>query len=350
MLAARAQLEVAEQQLFVDTATAFLDLVRDLAIVQINRDNETVLRKKSEEVQIRSTLGDLTQTDVHQAQSRLARTRVNRFQAENAMKADVARFKRLTGEEAAQHFEEPSLTLETPHDLDDAVKQAGTHNPNVVAALHQVEEASAEIGFFKGALLPELNLQFNATRNWGESSTLPGLDDTKQVQLQLTVPLFRGGTDYSRTRAAIDTVSERAGDLQEARHRAQESVSTAWEALLTAQASLAADHDEIDSASLALNGVREESRVGTRTTLDVLNAEQELLDAETELAKAKHDAALAIVQIKAAVGQLTAEALHLPIKTYDPHLHYDEVRNTWIGWHADSSDDPSSTDKRATPP
>jgi outer membrane protein len=151
------------------------------------------------------------------------------------------------------------------------------------------------------------------------------------------MPLYRSGTDYSKTRAAEQTKSQRQDELDEARNKAHESADNAWQALITAQAALDADKTEVAAAGEALDGVREESKVGTRTTLDVLNAEQELLDARIDQIKSQHDRDLALLQIKTATGGLTAETLKLPIKPYDPKRHYDDVRNQWAGFSKDDA-------------
>ena len=339
VLAERARLDAAEQQLFLDTATAFLDLVRDIALCEATRKDEAGLRKKLDEVEVRYAAGDLTQTDVHQAQSRLARSHRNRVQAENAIRQDIPRYRRLTGSEAPANPIAPDLTLDGPSDLEHVVDLAVVQNPNVIAAAYQVDEAHAETRIAKGALLPELALAFSATRNWQQNSTFPDRDDNVQVMLQLNVPVYHAGTDYSRTREAVDVVAQRNADLDEARRKAQDEAESAWRAMASAEESLQVVKDELESAALALQGVREESRVGTRTTIDVLNAEQELLDAQSELARSRHDRDLATLQLKAAIGQLTASTLALPIELYDPREHYDEVRNKWLGTRTTPSSD-----------
>jgi len=334
VLAGRAQLQDAEQKLFLDTATAFLDTIRDQAVVEINHGYEDVLQQKLKETGARFKAGDLTQTDVRQGESRLARAHVGRFQAENSLTQDRASYARLVGR-VAEKLEVPELTLDHPLELEEILHYAETQNPNVLAAQYGMQEADAEVDLNKGSLLPEVDLVGNSSRNWEQNSTLPGREDNNQVLVQLTMPLYRSGTDYSKARAAEQTVTERRMDLEEARHKAHETANNAWQALQTAQAALKADKDEIEAADLALKGVREESKVGTRTTLDVLNAEQELLDAKVDLAKSQHDRDLAIIQIKAAIGELTLSKLKLPGSVYDPKRHYDDVRNQWVGFSED---------------
>jgi outer membrane protein len=336
VLAGRAKLESAEQQLFLDTASAYVGVLRDEAALDLERNHETVLEDKLKETRVRSEVGELTGTDVRQAESRLARARVTRFQAESSLTQDRASFTRLVGK-APERLQAPILTLDSSRTLVDIFHGAEMQNPDVVSAQFAVEEAKAEIKLNEGSLLPEVDLVGNTTRGYAQDITLPGREDSSQILVQLTVPLYRSGTDYSKTRAAEQTESQRRDELDEARHKAHESADNAWQALMTAQAALDADKTEVDAAGQALEGVKEESKIGTRTTLDVLNAEQELLDVRIDEVKSQHDRDLAVLQIKAATGQLTADKLKLPVEAYDPKRHYDDVRNQWAGFSKDDA-------------
>jgi outer membrane protein len=154
------------------------------------------------------------------------------------------------------------------------------------------------------------------------------------------MPLYKTGADYSRARAAEQKVTEQRMKLEEARHQAYEDATNGWHSLETSRASLAADEAEKDASNLALDNVREEAKSGTRTTLDVLNAEQELIDAQSGIIQAEHDIAVAILQIRSATGLLTAEALKLPVDLYDPTKHYETARSQWIGF-SDDADEPA---------
>jgi outer membrane protein len=336
VLAGRAKLESAEQQLFVDTATAYLGVLRDETILNLERSHEAVLEDKLKETNARSRYGELTRTDVRQAQSRLARAHASRYQAESELSQDRASYLRLVGA-PPEGLQAPALSLEDSPLLADVFHLAETHNPEVLSAQYAVEQADAEIKLNRGSLLPEVDLVGDSTRSYGTDITLPGREDSSQVLVQLTVPLYRSGTDYSKTRAAQQTASQRREELDEARHKAHETADNAWAALQSSQSALDADKNEADAAADALAGVREENRVGTRTTLDVLNAEQELLDARIDQVKSQHDRDLAVLQIKASEGYLTADNLKLPTQTYDPKKHYDDVRGKWIGFSEDDS-------------
>ena len=340
--AARAKLSDIEQQTFLDTATAYLDILRDEDVLEAARDNEQVLREKLKETEERAKVGELTQTDTHQAESRLARAQVATLQNENALVKSRAAYLRLVGH-APTHLQPPQIAADKSVKHDEILHRAETKNPNVLSASYAIDEAKARVDLSKGALLPELNLVGNSGSTWGQNSTIPGREDSSQIMLQLTVPLYRAGTDYSRAREAEQTVAQRRMELRESQYKAHESAENACQALETAEAALGADDAEVNAASLALLGVKEEAKAGTRTTLDVLNAEQELLDAKIERAKSIHDRDLAVLQIRAAIGALTAAALQLRVKTYDPQRYEDQARGQWIGFSQNDTPSPALT-------
>lgn len=336
VLSGRAKLNDTEQQLFLDSGTAFLDIIRDQTILDIQRDSEHVLEQKLKETSDRARVGDLSQTDVHQAESRLARSHVTRYQAESTLTNDRASYMRLIGH-MPEHLKAPDLTYDASLQHDEILSLADTKNPKVVGAQYDMEQAKAEIDLNKGNLLPEIDLVGNTGRNWGESSTLPGEFDSNQVLIQVTFPLYHAGTDYSKTRAAEQTATQKRMVLEETRHKAHETAEDAWELLQASELAIKADKDEVEAANSAYEGVKVQAKVGSRTTLDVLNAEQELLDAKVDLAKSQHDRDLAILQITAAIGELTIDHINLPVKSYDPTLHYHDVRNQWVGFSADDA-------------
>jgi outer membrane protein len=350
VLAGRAKLSDAEQQLFLDTTKAFLDAVRDEATLDIQRENEHVLEQKLTETRARSQLGELTQTDVHQAESRLERSRVSRYQAESALTNDRASYLRLVGH-LPEKLNPPDLRVDASRSREDILQLADTRNPKVLAAQYDSDEAKEEVTLNKGALLPELDIVGNSGKNWGESSTLPGRFDSDQVLLQLTIPLYDSGTTYSKTRAAEQTATQKRMTLEETRHKAHETADNAWEGLRESEAALKADKSEVEASAKAYDGVKIQSKVGTRTTLDVLNAEQEWLDAKVDLLKSQHDRDLAILQIVASIGQLTTDYMMLPVKRYDPEQHYHDVRNQWVGFSKDDERyDPCASDDASACP
>ena len=330
VLAGRARLQSVEQQLLLDSGKAFLDTLRDEEVLQIYRDEETVLQKKLEETRVRAMVGDLTQTDVRQAQTRLSKAEVTRQQAESTLTADRASFVRLIGEEP-EKLSVPKLALSKSQKIADVLQAADTVNPAVVSAQYTVEAAKADIDLNKGSLLPEINLVGTSSNAYGQSVTFQGRQISNQVMVQATWQLYDGGASYSKIREARQTATQHRMELEDVRHKSHEMAQNAWQALLSAEAMTKSDRDEVTAASEALQGVKTEAHVGSRTTLDVLNAEQELLDAKVDLAKARHDRDYAVLEIKAAVGDLTADKLDLEIEPYNPEKHYDDNSGKLIG-------------------
>lgn len=328
--AQRASLQNAEQQLLLNASTAYLDVVAAQAEVELNKSNEEVLRRQLDATRNRFEVGEVTQTDVSQSESRLQDATANRIQAEGTLANRRASYARYVGAMPGV-LKQPELSFKELTTMDAAVTMAENQNPNVVAALFNLDAAREQVTVTKGGLLPEVNLVASANRGWESSSTI-NRQDNLQIVAQATVPLYRSGADYARSRAALQTVTQFRQLLEESRRQAREGATSAWQSLKTTEAAIVARRAAVEANKIALEGVREESTVGTRTTLDVLDAEQEYLNAEVNLVRAERDNAVAVMQLRAALGSLTAEALQLPVDVYNPQTHYDSVRNKWIGF------------------
>ncbi len=330
VLAGRARLQSTEQQLLLDAGKAFLDTLRDEEVLQIYRDEEIILQKKVEETTVRAKIGDLSQTDVRQAQTRLSKAEVTRQQAEITFASDRASFARLVGAEP-EKLSVPQLAITKGQNIGDILQAADTVNPSVVSAQYIMEAAKADIDLNKGSLLPEIDLVGTSSNAYGQNATYPGRSITNQVMVQATWQLYDGGSSYSKIREARQTVTQHRMELEDARHKSHEMGQNAWQALQSAEASIKSDQEEVTAAAEAAQGVRAEAHVGSRTTLDVLNAEQELLDAKVDLAKATHDRDYAVLEIKSTMGELTADKLKLQLEPYNPEKHYSANKGKLIG-------------------
>jgi len=332
VLAERAALVDAEQQLLLDASKAYLDVLEAQQVLDINVKNENALQKQLVITRDRLRIGELTKTDANQAESRLKVAAASRLQAEGDLLNKQKTYARITGQMPGILLP-VSLTLELPATQEEAVETAKKNNPKVIAAQYNQQAARADVRVAEGSLLPEVSLVGNAARGVDQNVTLPQRDDSFSVLAKVTVPLYRSGSDYSKSRAAIQTENQRREELEDALNKSTENATNGWQTLMTAREVISVNKEAVDATDKALYGVREEAKVGTRTTLDVLNAEQELLNARLTLSKAEHDEKIAILQLKASVGDLTAQALHLPVEQlYDPKEHYDHIRNKWIGF------------------
>ena len=330
VMAERASLQDAEQQLLLDAAKAYLDVVQGQAVVKLTRGNEEVLKQQLDQTQQRLDVGEVTKTDVSQSEARLNVAMASRLQAEGELDNARATFARLMGDMPGS-LEQPSLVLTEPKTLEEAIEIAKNNNPAIVASTYNHDAAKSDVTAQQGSLLPEVNVVGSASRGWDQSIQMQNRQDSSAIMARVTVPLYRGGADYAKTRAARETVVQRRQELEDARLKAREGAIRAWQNLTTARAAIKAHEAGVRATEMALAGVREESKVGTRTILDILNAEQERLNAQVNLVKVQHDEALAILQVKAAVGRLTAQELKLPVRLYDAAAHSDEVDGKWIG-------------------
>jgi outer membrane protein len=217
-----------------------------------------------------------------------------------------------------------------PRSLDLAVAQGQSENPSVTAAEFGVDVAQLQVRVNEGSLYPVVTVTGSVQQSWGQSETILNNMNAAVVG-QLTVPIYQGGQEYSLIRQAKETVGQRRLELAQNRDQARANVVQSWGQLDAAKAQIDATRSQVTAAEIALNGVREEARVGQRTTLDVLNATQELLNARVALVTAQRDRVVASYTLLSAVGRLSVPVLGLQVPLYDPMIHYQQVRDAWIG-------------------
>ena len=315
---------VVEQSVLLDAATEHMNVIRDQAVLELNINNEQVLRRQLKATRERFKVGEVTSTDVHQAQARLARVTADRIQSEGDLVNSRAGFLNSVGE--------PPMDL--PTSVMEAVKIAVNNDPNVIAAEFDERALQDNVDEVRGELLPTLSVEGTASRSF-ESSSEESRSDVYEAKAVLSVPLYQSGAVYSRLREAKQDAAEQRLKTDQAQRDAAENSTIAWQALQTARARIVSYVIEVEAAQTALDGVKHEATVGSRTTLDVLDAEQELLDASVNLVRAERDEMVAIFELKTAMGQMTASLWNLPVRFYNPDAHYREIRNKWFGAQSD---------------
>ena len=325
----RARLVAAEQQLMLDVAVAYMAVLRDQAVLELNRYNERVITRQLEAARDRFSVGEVTRTDVAQAEARLARALADRIQAEGNLEVSRTAYERLVGEPPGA-LAPPTLPQDLPASRDQAIAVALEGNPTVFAAQFAALSAQDNIRAVRGELYPTVNLNAGLSRDY-DRTTSGSRVDLASLAAELTVPLYQAGAVASRVREAKEVAGQALTQIEEARRAAIESATESWENLTTARARIQSLQTQIAAAEIALEGVQQEALVGTRTVLDVLDAEQELLDARVNLVVSQRDFAVATLSLAAAIGTLTAERLQLPVDYYDPNVHYEYVRNKWWG-------------------
>lgn len=327
--AQRAELLSVEQEILLAAGTAYVDVARDLALVELNKGNSRVLQRQLDAAKDRFEVGEVTRTDVSQAESRLSRSIADRIAAEGRLANSRATYRNIVGDYPGKI--EPFKPLgDLPKGIDEALAAARAASPDVVAARYNEEAAKHNIDENFADLLPRVDVEGNLTRS--DQATSPeSRSETAEIFARITVPLYQGGAVSSEVRQAKQIHGQRRKELDAAVRTAVERATRSWEDLLTAQAQIKAFSAEIKAAEIALDGVKQEAQVGSRTVLDVLDAEQELLDARVSLIGARRDEFVARMALRQAVGTLTAKSLNLPVKLYDPEQHYRKIRNKWWG-------------------
>ena len=327
--AERGRLMSTEQSVLLAGATAYFDVLRDSAVVDLNVNNEQVLSRQLQASRDRFEVGEITRTDVSQAESRRARSTADRFTAEGTLRSSRAVFERVVGDPPVD-LVPPSLRFYLPATREQAVEIAEALNPDVLTALAVERAARNQIDVANSERLPQLSIVGNAERGYNQS-TLTDRADAAGIVAQLRIPLYQGGGASARVREARHTANQRLIEIDQARRQSREAAIRAWETLAAARAAITALEAQVRAAEIALEGVRQEALVGSRTTLDILDAEQELLDAQVGLVRARRDEAVASFQLLSALGQLTAPALNLNVDIYDPQANYRKVRNKLYG-------------------
>ena len=327
--AERARLVTSEQNVLAEAATAYLDVVRDQLVLDLNINNVQVLNRQLEAIRDRFAVGEVTQTDVSQAESRLARANADRIQSQANLEISRAAYRNVVGDSPGR-LVQPPQTADLPGNLSDAVKIATTQDPRVAAAEFDELASSANVDQNFGALLPSIRVVGTASRFFDSTSETSRVDEY-EGKFVLSVPIYQAGEEHSVVRAAKQAVAERRRRTDQARLDATEAATLAWEKLTSARARVVAFNAEIRAAEVAYDGVRREAEVGSRTVLDVLDAEQELLNARVDHARASRDEQVASYELKVATGQMTARRLALGVEVYEPEDHYREVRDKWFG-------------------
>jgi outer membrane protein len=330
--ATRAQTLGIETTVFQAVAQAYLDVVRDQTLVEVARNNEAVLRRQLEATRDRFRVGEVTRTDVAQAESSLAQATAQRIQAEGNLETSRANYARAVGHppgRLVQPRERPAL----PATREEALSLAAHANPNVISASFTELAARDNVDVVRGQLLPQINLVGDLNRTYAPSINLQGSrQDSASAQLQLTMPLYEGGAIYSQTRQAEQTVGQRRSQVDDARRAAVQQATQSWETLQATRASITSFGSAVRAAQIALEGTQQEALVGSRTVLDVLIAQQQLFTTQSQLVTAQHDAALAEFTLTAAVGRLIAPELRLPVQLYDMEQHYKAVKDKLFGF------------------
>jgi outer membrane protein len=329
--AGRATLAVTEETVLLNAATAYMNLIRDGAILELQRKNVEVLQEQLRQTRDRFNVGEVTRTDVAQAESRLAAGRAQVLSAESNYVSSKAVYRQVIGVEAGTLAPASPVDRFSPKTLAESVTTGRALNPSVAAAMFGIDVAALQVKINEGALAPTVTATASVQQQWETNTSTQLQQFNASLTGQVSVPIYQGGAEYSLVRQSKETLGQQRISLDTARDQVQAQVVQSWGQLEAAKAQIQATQAQVNSAEIALNGVREEARVGQRTTLDVLNAQQELVNARVALVTAQHDRVVASYSLLSAVGGLSVQQLNLKTNVYDPMVHYQQVRDRWGG-------------------
>jgi outer membrane protein len=357
--AGQANLRATEASIFSQVVGAYMDVLRDQAIVQLNQKNVAVLRTNLQATSDRFEIGDLTRTDVAQSEARLALAEGNLRTAEATLIGSREAFIRLVGE-APVDLELPPPLPNLPATAEEAVAIALNTNPDIEAANELVNASRADIGVARASRLPKLS----GTVGGGYNNFLGSIGGTNpttgqrftqtqtsaQAGLSLTVPIFQGGRPAAQVRQAQSRSSQALENYIATERSVIAQTRGAYAAWQANERIIAATQQAVSANGLSLEGVRAENSVGTRSILDILNAEQEYLNTQVQLVSARRNSYVAAFSVLAAMGK--AEARDLGIEggaLYDPEVNYERVKAKIFDWDDDPKPQQVATDTRAVP-
>ncbi|MEM7121194.1 MAG: TolC family outer membrane protein [Pseudomonadota bacterium] len=328
--AQRQSLLSTEQTVLLDVVTVYMNVVLARAVLELNRNNESRLERQLQATQDQFRVGEVTRTDVSQAQASLATAVADRLAAEGSLASAGADYEEIIGSPPAE-LSNPGPLVGIPATSDQASEIAETEHPDILSAQFFELAAIDGVDVEEADLLPDVDLVGSYTRNYDVSTTIDR-QDVATIMAEVTVPLYQAGVASSEIRQAKQDVYQLREQVFETRREVLADVITAWEDLITARAQISAFQESVAANEIALEGTQREAEVGERTVLDILDAEQALFESQVDLVNAQRDEVVASYAVQSAIGRLTAERLQLPVELYDVEAYYREARDSWWGW------------------
>ena len=326
----REALRSLDQTVLLSAATIYMDYLRDSATLEVQRSNVRVLEQTLKQTRDRFNVGEVTRTDVAQSEAQLAAGKTQALTAESTLTTTRANFRRVIGNEPTNLAPGSPVDRFLPPTLASAVELSLTEHPDVTAAMYGIDVNYLQVKINEGALLPTVTVAANATTAY-QQTIQTFRTNTASALATATIPIFQGGAEYSLIRQSKENLAQQRLNLEKTRDQVRANVVQFWGALQAGKAQVQSAQAQVTASEIALNGVREEAKAGQRTTLDVLNAQQALVNARVALVTAQHDRVVASYNVLSAVGRLAPQVLGLSTTVYDPSVHYQQVRDSWVG-------------------
>lgn len=331
VLAGRESLRNTEQDILLDAVTAYMDVMRDRAVVGLNAQNVESLRGELRGAEERLAVGEGTKTDVAQANARVKSAELQYLVAVAALAGSEAVFNQVIGSRPGNLAAARPISRLLPSNMEEAIHVALTGHPAVLSALHNADVASFNVKVAEGALLPTASLFASLSRTDTPDSRGSAFSSNAAIGARLNVPLYNGGLPSSQVREAKERLSYSRIQIDVVRAQIRALVTSTYGQLDAASEQVVAARAQLLASQTAFDGIQEERDVGQRTILDVLNAQQEVLAARIALVRAQREHVVSSYAALAATGRLTAERLALRVTLYEPEVHYEAVRDQWMG-------------------
>ncbi len=320
VLATRASLVNVEQQVLLSAVSAYVDVQLQQEIVALRQSNVRVITQEMRAAKDRFEVGEVTQTDVSLAEAALAASNANLAAAQGQLMVARERYKAVIGHYPGNLARRPAPPA-LPKALEDAKSVAERGHPLIIQSQHQVAAADLGVEIARKTFGPTLSGSIDLSDDLKTGYASAG------VGLQLSQTVYFGGKNAASYRRAIAGKDQASAGLLQTVVEVSESVGQAWAQLTVAHASIEAGRQQVEASQKAFEGVREEAKLGARTTLDVLNAEQDLLSARASRLEAEANRYVGVYQVLSAMGLLTAEKLNLGVPTFDPEAYYNAVKH-----------------------
>jgi len=321
-----------EQAVLLAALTDYMNVLRDTAILGLDRNNVEVLQEQLRQTRDRFNVGEVTRTDVAQAEAALASAQATALTAQSQLQSDIAQYRQDIGDEPKSLAPVGPLTKPLPKTLTEAVAISQVEHPSIVGALHKVDVAELAVKIAETALYPTVGVTGTLAKQYDVAGLAPGTQAlVASVIGNLTIPIYQGGAEYANVRQQKEALGQAELNADFSRDQVRAAVVADWGQNQNSLGVVRAQKAQVDAAEVALAGVREEAKVGQRTTLDVLNAQQTLLNARVQLVTAQHDQVVNSYTLLGAIGRLSVRNLGLGVAEYDPRVHFDQVKNKWIG-------------------
>lgn len=319
-----------EQLVLLDASTAYMNVLQNSALVELQKQNLQALREELRAARDRFAVGEITRTDVAQAEASVANAQSELALAESNLNTSNAVFVQVTGLQPTKLSPGRPIDGLLAKTQAQAIELGLSRHPAVKAAEFAVDAALSNVKVAEAALSPSLTLNGSASSNYN-STAQSERQTAASATLNLTVPIYQGGAEFATIRQRKETLGQMRIEVDVNRDQVRANIVQFWGALVAAKAAIESAQASVAANEIALRGVREEWRVGQRTTLDVLNAQTALFNSRASLVIAQRDRVVASYSVLSASGELSATKLGLKVATYNPQVHYNQVRDAWIG-------------------